>query len=211
MMGRVRRFVPIGLLVAAACAIAAVVGVSLREPPRPGRRVVARVVDARAPLAALTQQGYLLRFFSGDLGRLVEHVVPRDPYELRVDELVRDGVTLRSVLIRRQGEAIAAQATLDPAALASVAPAGVRLHYAAQDDGSVVLEGKAEKFGLSVPVSVRVEAQDGRVVAQPQGVPIDPVTLFDDPRLLVNAVSARPGAGGKVTLRAEGRLVAVTG
>lgn len=130
----------------------------------------------------------------------------RDPLDLRLDEVTRDGVTLRDVAVRRRGVHATAEATVDPAQLAALAPGDVALRYDRRAPGEgIVLRGTAEVLGLSVPVSVRVVAEDGDVVALPEGLPIGRQVLFDDPRIDVRRISARPLADG-LRVRADARL-----
>ena len=51
-------------------------------------------------------------------------------------------------------------------------------------------------------MTIRVTARDGNVVAIPEGLPIDDQTLFSDPRIRVNRLTARPADGG-LRIRAE--------
>ena len=64
--------------------------------------------------------------------------------------------------------------------------------------GSVILQGTASAFGLAVTAQVVVAAQDGKLVAAPN-VPLGglaTITLFSNPHLAVDGVSAQPVAGG---------------
>ena len=70
-----------------------------------------------------------------------------------------------------------------------------------------MLRGTASVFGVTATVDANVRAQDGRLVVVPQ-VPfggLATVTVFDDPRVEVDAVSASSAPGG-FRVAAAGRL-----
>jgi hypothetical protein len=47
-----------------------------------------------------------------------------------------------------------------------------------------------------VPVTVKVVIRDGALVASPEGLPIDDIVVFDDPRIRVRGIRADPVDGG---------------
>jgi hypothetical protein len=70
----------------------------------------------------------------------------------------------------------------------------------ASSGGRLTLRGTATLLGLSATVDATVSAQDGKLVVVPD-VPfggLATITLFSDPRIQVQAVSATPTAGGFV-------------
>ncbi len=58
-----------------------------------------------------------------------------------------------------------------------------------------MVHGKASALGFDVPVTVKVVIRDGALVAVPEGLPIDDIVLFDDPRIRVRGIRADPVAG----------------
>jgi hypothetical protein len=134
----------------------------------------------------------------------LEALLERDPLDLRVATVHRHGVTLTDVVVRRRGPDVAGEATVDPAQLAGLAPADLDLRHDPDADGpGIVLRGTAKLFAVSVPVTVRVLAEDGAVVAVPEGVPIGRQVLFRDERLAVRLLSARPAPGGGLRVSAD--------
>lgn len=133
-----------------------------------------------------------------------------DALDLRIERLraVR-GVALADARLTKRGDALAAAATLDPAALRAALPPGVDVRPVAADDGAVVLEGRAGLLGLGAAMRLRVVAVDGRVVVRPElgllGL-LARVTLFDDARIAVTALTARPLADGRVRYAARATL-----
>ena len=68
----------------------------------------------------------------------------------------------------------------------------------ASSDGRLTLRGTATLFGLSATVDATVSAQDGKLVVVPD-VPfggLATITVFSDPRIQVQGVSASPVPGG---------------
>ena len=68
----------------------------------------------------------------------------------------------------------------------------------ASADGQLTLRGTATLFGLSATVDATVSAQDGKLVVVPD-VPfggLATITVFSDPRIKVQGVSAAAVPGG---------------
>lgn len=186
---------------------AVVAGSRLAGDAPPLRALECVAIDARPFAGLLRRRADELALFAGDLDELVRRVLGSDPFVRRAAEVTRDGIRLRDVVVRRRGEELAAEATVDPAALAGIAPEGVTLRLAGRtSDGQILLEGRADAFGVGVPVSVRVTAEQGTVVAVPQGLPVGRTTLFSDPRVLVDGLSLRPAGDRLVRLRVVGRV-----
>ncbi len=193
--------------VLALCAVGAVAAFLLLRPsddaaPLPAVRSV--TFDA-APLSdALAARERLLRAEQSVGTGELDALLTQDPLDLSLDEVSRGGLTLHDVAVRRRGSEAAAEATVDPAQLATLAPVEVRdLRYdeAASRPGSLVARGTAKAFGLSVPVTVRVTVQDGAVVAEPEGLPVGRTVLFDDPRIRVTGLRVTPADGGRLRAR----------
>lgn len=143
---------------------------------------------------------------SGELDALLA----QDPLALDLDEVSQGGVTLRDVVVRREGADASAEATVDPAQLAALAPGDVDLAFDAEATAAagdaIVMSGTASALGIDVPVAVRVSALDGAVVASPDGLPIGETVLFDDPRVEVTALGAEPQPDGTLRVRAEAQI-----
>ncbi|MDW5594990.1 hypothetical protein VSS74_11615 [Conexibacter stalactiti] len=114
------------------------------------------------------------------------------------------GLELRDVLVEKRDGVLHGSAVLDPGQLAAALPAGVEGELVPRADGAVVVDARI----AGAPVRLRVEVVDGRVVARPEGLLglLTSYTLFADPRIDVERVSAEPGADGRVLLRAQARV-----
>ena len=121
-------------------------------------------------------------------------------------EVRRGDITLRDVVVHKDGSRAVAEATVEEREIAEYLPRGTTLRYDPKAGGAgIVFRGSAGVLGVSVPVSARVLAQDGAVVVVPEGLPVGRTTLFDDPRVRVQRVSARPAPGG-LRVRVEGEF-----
>ena len=187
----------------AAALIAAGCGGS-EAPPRPVRTVAL----PPPPLAdALGKQAEVARLAGGDLGALLDRLQGAGDFELRRPAITRDGITVRDVRVRKRGDRAAGEGTVDPRELARLAPGGLDLRYDPGAGGpGIVLRGSRTVLGVDVPVTVRLVPRDGAVVAEPEGIPLSPVTLFADPRFHVEGLAARPLPGGLVRGRVVGQI-----
>ena len=72
-----------------------------------------------------------------------------------------------------------------------------------------MVEGRASVAGAGVRMRGRVVAENGAIIVRAEGVPLVggllSYTVFDDPRVPIEAVGARRSRGGFV-LTARGRL-----
>ena len=128
----------------------------------------------------------------------------------RVDASVRelDVLTLRlhDARLRKRGGRIEGEATVSEAELRAALPAGFDVRPVASAGGRLVLRGTATLFGATVTAEAELLAQDGKLEIAPN-VPFGgfvALTVFADPRIHVDGVSARITPGGFV-LTARGR------
>jgi hypothetical protein len=171
----------------------------------PMRKVAPVQLPAPPAADALTKAADTQRLLGGELDALLDRATRTERLDIRRDELRRGDVVLRDVVIRKDGPSARAEATISEDELREYLPEGVELHYdpAARGPG-VVFRGRASLFGASVPVGARVLARDGAVVVEPRGLPLPTTTLFGDPRLHIDRVTARTAAPGTVRVRVEG-------
>jgi hypothetical protein len=201
--------IAVALVAVGGLAVAWVLGAFDDEPPPPP--VAAITLDARVPAEALGRRADALEAAAAVGSGELDPLLAQDPLALDLPEVAQGGVTLRDVSVRREGADASAEATVDPAQLAALAPGEVDLAYDAEASadagGAIVLSGTASALGIDVPVTVSVGVQDGRVVAQPEGLPVGETVLFDDPRVLVTSLTGEPQADGSLRVRAEAQVV----
>jgi hypothetical protein len=111
----------------------------------------------------------------------------------------QDGLlTLHAASLVKQGNQLSGSAVVAEADLRAAAPFLTSVTPVASAGGRLTLQGTATLFGLSATVDATVSAQDGKLVVAPD-VPfggLATVTVFSDPRIKVQAVSASPAPGG---------------
>lgn len=136
----------------------------------------------------------------GRIGGLLDQVGDVGTLQASAAE-VRDGLlTLRDATLTKQGDELRARARVTEADLRTALPILQSVNPVASSDGRLVLRGTATLFGASVTVDAVAGAQDGKLVVVPE-VPfggLATVTVFSDPRIAVQSVSAAPAAGGFV-------------
>jgi hypothetical protein len=114
-------------------------------------------------------------------------------------QVFRDGLlTLHDASLVKQGSRLSASASVAESDLRTAVPFLTSLTPVASADGRLTLRGTATLLGISATVDATVSAQDGKLVVAPD-VPfggLATITVFSDPRIKVQGVSASPGPGG---------------
>jgi hypothetical protein len=119
--------------------------------------------------------------------------VKADSASLRVP-LLPDGLTLSDVRMDKHDFIIQASATLTQRQLDASLPGGFHVEPVASGSGQVEVRASGGFFGLQASISALVRPFEGRLVAEPKGLPFAEfarVTLFSDPHLHVNSVGLR--------------------
>lgn len=116
-------------------------------------------------------------------------------------------LTLHEVSFSKRGNELVGEAHLELRDLQSALPIVSSLTPVHTADGALVLRGTATVLGVSASVDVVVEARDGKVVVAPAGLfaAFATITLFDDPQIDVQSVTAGSVPGG-VRFVARGRI-----
>jgi hypothetical protein len=111
----------------------------------------------------------------------------------------QDGLlTLHDASLVKDGNRLTGAATVNESDLRAAAPFLQSVTPVASSDGRLTLRGTATFLGLSATVDATVSAQDGKLVVAPD-VPfggLATITVFSDPRIQVQGVSASPAPGG---------------
>jgi hypothetical protein len=132
--------------------------------------------------------------------------------ELNATSLQVGPMRLREVSVEKLGEEVEVRGRIEQADVQRVLPAGVQAQLVENAQGAVEVRVGGSLFGVGASMLATLSAQDGKLVAQPQGFPfagLARLTVFSDPRLFVQSVglrSQRDAAGGEVyvmTLRAR--------
>ncbi len=111
----------------------------------------------------------------------------------------RDGLlTLHDASLVKQGNRLSGSATVAESDLRTAVPFLTSLTPVASSDGRLTLQGSATLLGISATVDATASAQGGKLVVAPN-VPfggLATITVFSDPRIRVQGVSASPAPGG---------------
>lgn len=113
-------------------------------------------------------------------------------------ELILGPLTLRNATLRKRGSDLVGSATVAEADLRSAVFFLKNVEPITSADGKLTLRGTASFLGLSATVDATVAAQNGALVVAPD-VPfggIATLTLFNDPHVHVESVSATTVPGG---------------
>ncbi|HUJ33639.1 MAG TPA: hypothetical protein VLW51_00410 [Solirubrobacteraceae bacterium] len=152
--------------------------------------VVVRMATYRAPVSELSNT----LTETGDAGSV----------DASVQVLSVGPLALRDATMRKRGSSLTAAATVTQADLRSAVFFLRGVVPVTSADGSLTLRGTASFLGLTASVSATVAARDGALVVAPD-VPfggIATLTLFNDPHVYVESVSASGVPGG---FRVSGR------
>lgn len=107
-------------------------------------------------------------------------------------------LTLHDVTFTKRGDELVGDATLEISDLRAALPIVRSLTPIRDSSGQVVLRGTASLLGVQASVDVVVAASDGKLVVAPSGLlgAFATVTLYDDPGIHVQSVTATPVPGG---------------
>jgi hypothetical protein len=140
---------------------------------------------------------------SNRLAELLASTHRTDELRATVRSLDLGPVVLRDLRLRKDGPKLDGEAGVTERDLAAALPPSVGLRPVEASDGQLVLEADAGPLA----VRARLSARDGALVIAPDGLlgGFAALTLFNDKRVNVTGVGARPRADG-FTLTATGVL-----
>lgn len=117
-------------------------------------------------------------------------------------------LTLHDVSFTKRGDEMVGKANLDIADLRAALPFMQSLTPVHDSGGQLVLRGTASVLGVQASVDAVVAARDGKLVVAPAGLlgAFATLTVYDDPHVYVESVTATTVAGG-LRFVAKGRVV----
>jgi hypothetical protein len=132
-----------------------------------------------------------------------------DTLALKVPGVPND-ILLRNLTTHKRGSSMQVSATLTQSDLAASLPSGFAVRPVASGGGQVEVHATGALFGVQASIDALVRPLDGRLVAEPRGLPlpgIATVTLFSDLHLKVEwvgtTVTQRQPLAYGLTLRAS--------
>jgi hypothetical protein len=109
------------------------------------------------------------------------------------------GMVLHDSISLKRGERLSMQATLKQSDLIRAFPAGFRVQPLPSAPGALKVRASGALFGVQASVDAVVAPREGRLIAQPLNIPFGAfvqLTLFSDPHVYLDSISATPQSGG---------------
>ena len=135
---------------------------------------------------------------SSHLGETLGQAADADSLDASAQELDVGPLTLRNATLRKRGSELSGSATVTESDLRSAVFFLDNVEPIASANGRLTLRGTASFLGLHATVDATVAAKDGALVVAPN-VPLGGIaalTLFDNPHVEVQSVSATNVPGG---------------
>jgi hypothetical protein len=107
-------------------------------------------------------------------------------------------LTVRDATVRKRGNQVNATGTVTESDLRSALPVLSSVQPVASSGGQITLQGTASVLGVPLTVDATVRPQNGALIVTPN-VPfggLATITLFSNPAIAVQGVSAAPAPGG---------------
>jgi hypothetical protein len=105
--------------------------------------------------------------------------------------------------LSKHGDALRVQARMTDADVREALPEGFDAHLVKSEGGEVELSVSGALFGVGATVNAVASASEGKLTVRPRGFLIEALqlTLFDEPHVYVESVSASEEAGQPSTYR----------
>jgi hypothetical protein len=135
----------------------------------------------------------------GESGNLIAEAGETGRLDVHIDTVTIGPLTVHDVNLRKRGETLTATAIAAPADLRAALPPGLDVQPIASGGGQLVLRASASLFGVGLAADAVLAAREGKLVVQPYGIPLGglfTLTVFADPRVDVEGVSADVASGG---------------
>ena len=123
-----------------------------------------------------------------------------DSLDARVGHLRVGRLSLESVVLIKHGDQLTASAHASYADIRGALPSSLRIRAFAAGGGELLFTAAASVLGQHANVRMRLLAHNGALVVQPDAGSFLPsvlsLTVFKDPRIAVESVTAKPVVGG---------------
>jgi hypothetical protein len=159
-----------------------------------------------------TVQAGALRMSDAEFDKLAPRMRGIEKIDMTADSLQLGPWRVHDLRAEKRGEELELRGLVTHADLQSALPAGVGVSLVESAADGVEVRVGGSLFGVGASLLARLSAQEGKLVAQPQGIPfagLARITLFSDPRLAVQSFALSGGPAGQsegsyaLTLRAK--------
>lgn len=118
--------------------------------------------------------------------------------DLRVEQAQVGPLPIVEVALRKRGKRMSAHGYVSDAAVQAALPPGVGVELLRSGGGKVEVSASGGLFGIGASVDAVAEASEGKLVVHPRGALIEALhlTLFSDPRVRIDGVSAERSSNG---------------
>jgi hypothetical protein len=144
----------------------------------------------------------------GSLADFLSNTRDTGKLDVSVGVLQSQLLTLHDVRLHKEGDELVGSARLSQQDLSAALPSFIGLRPVSASAEGIVVQVSASVLGQQVRAKVRVQADRGRVVVRPEGLPfasLATITVFNDPRVYVESLSAQL-SGDQYALTARARL-----
>ncbi len=138
------------------------------------------------------------RSSTGKLGTLIGEAGNVGTLDAAANEVQSGLLTLHDATLIKRGDQLSGTAHVEEADLRRAVPILQSVKPVASGNGELILRGTASLLGVSATVDATVASANGDLVVQPN-VPLGAlatVTVFSNPHVYVEGVSAEPSPGG---------------
>jgi hypothetical protein len=144
---------------------------------------------------------------SGKLASLLDQSADVGTLDASAAELTTGLLTVRNATLHKRGNVLTGSAGVTESDLRSAVPFLQSVTPVASSNGQLTLQGTATVLGVTATVPATVAAENGALLVRPD-IPFGgalTVTIFKDPHIDVQSLSATPTATG-FSVSARGRL-----
>jgi hypothetical protein len=134
----------------------------------------------------------------GHFGDLLSETADVGSLDASAQQLDTGLLTLRDASLRKRGDELTGSARVTEADIQAALPILQSVQPIASGDGGLTLRGTATLLGVTATVDATVAARDGQLLVAPD-VPfggLATITLFSNPHVAVQSVSAQSELGG---------------
>lgn len=144
----------------------------------------------------------------GSLADFLSRTRSAGKLDARVGLVEAQLVTLHDVRLHKDGDALVGEARLTQKELSAALPTFVDIRPISASQNGIVVRARASAVGRTATVRLRVLADGGKVVVQPDGLPfgsLASIHVFSDPRVYVESLGAKL-QGDQYLITARARL-----